>query len=110
VPLPQDKTAMGQTRKSRGVRATEEGLKKLRQAQAAQRDDEDRRLTYPSIAQKAGGMDSKTVGRFFRGEAVDRDCAIAITNALNLEITEVVDPKEWNPVEQMAGAINWREV
>jgi len=110
VPLPQNKTAMSQTRKPRGVGATEEGLKKLRQAQAAQRDDEGRRLTYPGIAQKAGGMDSKTVGRFFRGEAVDRDSAIAITNALNLEITEVVDPKEWNPAEQTADAIDWHDV
>jgi HEAT repeat protein len=55
-------------------------------------------------------MDSKTVGRFFRGEAVDRDSAIAITNALNLEITEVVDPKQWNPAEQTADAIDWHEV
>ncbi len=78
VPLPQNKTAMSQTRKPRGVWATREVLKKLRQAQAAQRDDEGRRLTYPGIAQKAGGMDSKTVGRFFRGEAVDRDSAIAL--------------------------------
>lgn len=99
VPLPQNKTAMGQTRKSRGVRATEEGLKKLQQAKAAGRDEDGKPLTYERIAEKAR-VDKKTVERFFRREAKDRDSVIAITNALNLEITEVVDPEEWNPREQ----------
>jgi hypothetical protein len=29
---------------------------------------------------------------------------------LGLEITEVVDPKEWNPGEQISEAIDWRDV
>jgi transcriptional regulator with XRE-family HTH domain len=101
---------MSQTRKPRSVRATEEGVQKLRQAKAAGRDEDGKPLTYEYIAEKAG-VEKKTVERFVReNKAVDRGYAIAITNALNLEITEVVDPKEWNPPEQTAGAINWHEV
>jgi predicted NACHT family NTPase len=100
---------MSQTRKPRGVRATEEGLKKLQQAKAAGRDEDGKPLTYERIAERAR-VDKKTVERFFRREAKDRDSAIAITNALNLEITEVVDPKEWNPAEQTADAIDWHDV
>jgi predicted NACHT family NTPase len=48
--------------------------------------------------------------RFFRGEAVARDSAIAIVQALGLEVTEVVDPNEWNPPEQTSEAINWHDV
>lgn len=101
---------MNQTRKPRGVRATEEGRQKLRQAQAAKRNDEGKRLSYENIGEKAGGIDPKTVGRFFRGEPVDRDSAIAIAQALGLKVTEVVDPNEWNPPEQTSSAIPWHSV
>jgi HEAT repeat protein len=100
---------MSQTRKSRGVRATEEGIQKLQQAKAAGRDEDGKPLTYERIAERAR-VDKKTVERFFRREAKDRDSAIAITNALNLEITEVVDPEEWNPREQTSEPIDWHEV
>jgi hypothetical protein len=98
---------MNQPRK-RSVRATEEGRQKLIQAKAAGRDD-DKALTYERIAEKAR-VDKKTVERFFRGEAKDRDSVIAIVQALGLDLNEVVDPKEWNPAEQTADAIDWREV
>ncbi len=55
-----------------------------------------KRLTYPRIAEKAL-VEKKTVERFIReGKAVDRDIAYAICQALELEITDVVDPNEWN--------------
>jgi hypothetical protein len=53
VPLPQDKTAMSQTRKPRGVRATREGLQKLQQAKATGRDEDGKALTYERIAERA---------------------------------------------------------
>ncbi len=109
MPLPQNKAAMSQTRKPRGVRATEEGLKKLQLAKAAGRDEDGKPLTYERIAERAR-VDKKTVERFFRREAKDRDSAIAIVQSLGLDIIEVVDPKEWNPPEQTAEAIDWREV
>ncbi len=107
--LTQEQTVMSQTRKPRGVRATEAGRQKLLQAKASRRNDKGKPWTYFDVA-TAAEVDEKTVQRFFRGEAKDRNYAIAIVQALDLDITEVVDPKEWNPAEQTAEAINWREV
>jgi hypothetical protein len=100
---------MSQRRKPRGVRATQEGRQKLQQAKAAGRDEDGNPLTYERIAEKAK-VDKKTVERFFRGEAKDRDSIIAIVQALGLEITEVVDPNELNPPVQTCDEINWHEV
>jgi predicted NACHT family NTPase len=100
---------MNQTRKSRGVRATEEGLKKLLQAKTAKRNDKGKPWTYFDVA-TAAEVDEKTVQRFFRGEAKDRNYAIAIVQALGLEITEVVAPKDWNPAKETSDAIDWHEV
>jgi hypothetical protein len=55
-------------------------------------------------------VSDKTVKRLFMGGAVDRYSAIAIVQALGLEVTEVVDPNEWNPPEQTSEAINWHDV
>jgi hypothetical protein len=107
--LTQEQTVMSQTRKPRGVRASEEGLKKLQQAKAAGRNEDGKPLTYERIAERAR-VDKKTVERFFRREAKDRDSAFAIVQSLGLDIIEVVDPKEWNPVESAAEGINWRDV
>ncbi|MEQ8537215.1 MAG: NACHT domain-containing protein [Coleofasciculus sp. D1-CHI-01] len=109
VPLPQEETVMAQTRKPRGISATQEGLEKLRQAKAAGQDENGKRWTNERIAQKAK-VDTKTVQRFFGGKGVDRDSVIAIVQALGLDITEVVDPKDWNPAERTSDTINWREV
>jgi len=87
---------MTPTRKPRGVSATETGKEKLKQAKAAARDDNGKPLTYELIDEKAK-IDAKTVKRFFYGNKVDRDSAIAICNALGLEVKEVVDPNDWNP-------------
>lgn len=100
---------MSQTRKPRGVRATKAGRQKLVQAKASRRNNKGKPWTYFDVA-TAAEVDEKTVQRFFRGEAKDRNYAIAIVQALDLDITEVVDPQDWNPPEETADAINWREV
>jgi HEAT repeat protein/energy-coupling factor transporter ATP-binding protein EcfA2/transcriptional regulator with XRE-family HTH domain len=67
-------------------------------------------LTYDNIAEKAGVV-KRTVERFIRGvQAVDRDKAYAICTALGLEITDVVDPDEWNYDESSNTEINWTEI
>lgn len=96
-------------RQPRSVRATQEGLQKLQQAKAAKRNDKGKPWTYFDVA-TAAEVDEKTVQRFFRGKAKDRNYAIAIVKALGLEITEIVDPKELNPPVQTYDEINWREV
>jgi len=103
---------MSQTGKSRSVSATKEGLDKVRQRRAE--------LEQPGKPDKKGWSQEdltaqayvhiSTVKRFLRGIPVDENSAIAIVQALGLEITEVVDPKDWNPAQQTSDAINWHEV
>ena len=87
MPLPQDETVMAKTRKPRSISATQEGLEKLRQAKATKRNEKGKPWTYFDIA-TAAQVDEKTVQRFFHGEPKDREYAIAIVQALGLEITE----------------------
>jgi len=100
---------MGKTRNSRSVKATEEGLQELIKAKAARRHYDGRTWTDLDIA-TAVGVSDKTVQRFFDGIGVDKASAIAIVQALGLEITEVVDPTDWNPAERTSDAIDWHEV
>ena len=103
---------MSQTGKSRSVPATKEGLDKVRQRRAE--------LEKPGKPDKKGWSQEdlaaqayvhiSTVKRFLRGIPVDENSAIAIVQALGLEITEVVAPKDWNPAKETSDAIDWREV
>ena len=87
---------MTSKRRSRSVRATEAGLKKLNNAKDANRDRTGQKLTFERIAEKAG-IDPKTVKNFFYGGGVDRSSALAIVEtALGLKITDIVDPEVWN--------------
>ncbi|HAX77758.1 MAG TPA: signal transduction protein, partial [Cyanobacteria bacterium UBA11372] len=101
---------MRETRK-RGIRATEEGRQKLTTAKAAKRNHNDKVWTYLDIATEAG-VDESTVKRFFRGDGVDRESAISICKALDLEVTDIVDPKELNPPTPTTTPteINWRDI
>jgi len=101
---------MKETRK-RGIRATEEGRKKLTTAKAAKRNHNDKVWTYLDIA-TAGEVNETTVKRFFRGEAVDRESAISICKALGLEVTDIVDANELNPPTSKLTPteIDWRDI
>ncbi|MEQ9484816.1 hypothetical protein [Coleofasciculus sp. F4-SAH-05] len=96
---------MTKTRKSRGVRATETGRQKLLQAKASRRNEKGKPWTYFDVA-TAAQVDEKTVQRFFYGKPKDREYAIAIVQALDLDITEVVDPNEWNSVTQTSASVS----
>jgi HEAT repeat protein/energy-coupling factor transporter ATP-binding protein EcfA2/transcriptional regulator with XRE-family HTH domain len=101
---------MSKERKQRGILATPTGKQKLQEAKANGRNELGRLLTYDNIAEKAGVV-KRTVERFIRGvQAVDRDKAYAICTALGLEITDVVDPDEWNYDESSNTEINWTEI
>ncbi|HEY9853368.1 MAG TPA: HEAT repeat domain-containing protein, partial [Leptolyngbyaceae cyanobacterium] len=101
---------MRETRK-RGIPATEEGRQKLTTAKAAKRNHEGKVWTYLDIA-TAAEVNETTVKRFFRGEAVDKESAISICKALDLEVTDIVDPKHLNPPTPTTTPteINWREI
>ncbi|MFB2897249.1 HEAT repeat domain-containing protein [Aerosakkonemataceae cyanobacterium BLCC-F50] len=102
---------MNSSRKPRGIPPTQNGIQKLKEAKANLKDANSKPLSYEDIAEKAG-VDEKTVGRFFRGQAVDNDSVIRIVQALNLDINEIVDPKDLNPPTPTTTPteINWREI
>jgi DNA-binding Xre family transcriptional regulator len=84
---------MIQKRKSRSVKATEDGLGKLEQAKVTKSKDTGKRWSLEDVANKAR-TDPKTVGKFFRGERVDKSTASAVCDALDLQIAEIIDDKE----------------
>jgi hypothetical protein len=91
------------TQRNRGIAATVAGLQKLREVKAAGEAD-GTRLTFEGIADRISqnsqaSVDPRTVRRFFDGKGIDRDCILAICAALGLEVTEIVDPNEWNPAK-----------
>ncbi|WP_072926111.1 HEAT repeat domain-containing protein [Microcystis aeruginosa] len=101
---------MSKERKQRGILATPTGKQKLQEAKANGRNELGKLLTYDNIAEKAV-VDKKTVERFMRRlQLIDRDNALAICQALGLEITDVVDPDEWNYDESSNTEINWTEI
>lgn len=93
---------MGETR-DRGVKATEEGIQKLKTAQASQRNAEGKRWTLRDVAIESG-VDERTVGRFLRQESnVDEGTARAICQALNVDIVEIVDFQVLSVEEDRSG-------
>lgn len=75
--------------RKRGVRATETGLTKIREAKAAGLGD-DKRLTNEVLANKAN-VSTKTVQRFLTGKKIDEGLAIAILKVLKLEPKEILE-------------------
>ena len=99
---------MGETR-DRGIPATPDGIAKLNNAKNTGKDDNGKGWIFRSIAEKADIQSHKTVERFFKGKGIDKGNAYAICQALNLEITEIVDRHEWSPPSPPATQIDWRE-
>lgn len=77
--------------RQRGLRATDKGVTKMRAAKAAGLGD-GQRLTNERLAEEAN-VSPKTVQRFLKGKGVDKDCAIAILNALNLEAQDILEDR-----------------
>src|SRR4028118_216325 len=100
---------MTQSRKNRGISATKDGIELLRSNKAV------KGWTFEKIEEKAG-VSVKTVKNFFNEARVDPDTALAITKALELTITDVVDPDDWKRVlgeakpKPTSVAPNWGEV
>lgn len=83
---------MGKKRKSRSVQATPRGIKRLEEAKANGRNELEP-FTYERIAERAK-IAARSVQRFFGGENVDRDTAIAILQVLGLSVDEVLSIEE----------------
>ncbi|MCT7956461.1 HEAT repeat domain-containing protein [Laspinema palackyanum] len=103
---------MGQKGKKNTVQAHQQGIQKLAEAKAAQRDCDGNVWTDLDIAVESG-FSEKSVERFCGGHRVLRKTAISICTALGLDVKEVVDLNDWNPPtsdEPTTNAIDWREV
>ncbi|MEP0858862.1 NACHT domain-containing protein [Trichocoleus sp. DQ-U1] len=101
---------MAEIRNRNTVQVNEAGKQKLIEGKAAKRNYEGKLWTYLDIAE-ASGVGEKTVKRFFAGQSVDLDNAIAIATALNLELAELIDPKESNPPDATPeNSIDWRDI
>ncbi|MEA5510084.1 helix-turn-helix transcriptional regulator [Crocosphaera sp. UHCC 0190] len=81
---------MAQAHKTkRSIAATPAGKRKLREAQKSKSGE---RITYEDIEELLEFHVSRsTIERFFRGKAVDIANAISITQALGLNLEEVVE-------------------
>ncbi|MBD2744483.1 HEAT repeat domain-containing protein [Coleofasciculus sp. FACHB-1120] len=103
---------MAEIRNRNTVRVNEAGKQKLIEAKAAKhiyRNYKKSIWTYLDIAE-ASGVGEKTVKRFFAGQSVDCDNAIAIALSLNLELAELIDPKSDPPPPPPENPIGWRDI
>ncbi|QHG21302.1 hypothetical protein [Nostoc sp. ATCC 53789] len=87
---------MGETRNRNSVQVNEEGQQKLKNAKSTKHNSKGRLWTYPDIAITAG-VHERTVKRLFYGQKVDWEYASAIAQALNLELTDLIDVKPTTP-------------
>lgn len=87
---------MSKPRKSRGIRASEEGLNQVRQRMAEQeKADNKKGWTQDDLAEKSGASLS-TVKRFLGRKRVDKNYAIWITQALGFELMEIIEQNDSN--------------
>ncbi|NJN10789.1 MAG: helix-turn-helix transcriptional regulator [Richelia sp. RM1_1_1] len=77
--------------RKRGVRATDNGLKKIVEAKAT-RLGGGKRLTIEKLAEESN-VSEQTVKRFLKGLRIDQDYAMVIVKALNLEYKDIIEDK-----------------
>ncbi|MEG4799991.1 HEAT repeat domain-containing protein [Microcoleus sp. ARI1-B5] len=102
---------MSKTANSSTIGLTPEGLEKVRErmAQLPKPEKPDKKgWTQEDLAKKSG-VSIDTVKRFLDKKRIRRDFISWIAQALNLEITEIVDRHEWSPPSPPATQIDWRE-
>ncbi len=102
---------MSKTANSSTIGLTPEGLEKVRErmAQLPKPEKPDKKgWTQEDLAKKSG-VSIDTVKRFLDKKRMRRDFISWIAQALNLEITEIVDRHEWSPPSPPATQIDWRE-
>jgi transcriptional regulator with XRE-family HTH domain/energy-coupling factor transporter ATP-binding protein EcfA2 len=95
------KKKTSETSSKRGIAATSEGIEKLKAAQKKAQKTDDGKVNYLSYEKIAeiSGVSKTTVERFFRGKAIDIPFAQWITQALDLELSEVADTSQFESSE-----------
>lgn len=93
--------------------ATTEGLAKIRTAKTAQRTPEGKKWTYGRIANvistAKGYISEDTVERFFRGDRVYRDNALAIAEVFGFTLEEICGQDE-PTADETTPYVGWQEV
>ena len=84
--------------KSRSISATSQGLKKVkdRMKDLERPDNQDKKGWTQEILADKSFLSLSTIKRFMKQESIDESSILSIAKALNLDILEIVDPKEWN--------------
>lgn len=95
------------------IAATTEGLAKIRTAKTAQRTPEGKKWTYGRIANvistAKGYISEDTVERFFRGDRVYRDNALAIAEVFGFTLEEICGQDE-PTADETTPYVDWQEV
>ncbi|MDM3853424.1 MAG: NACHT domain-containing protein [Aphanizomenon gracile PMC649.10] len=96
--------------KSRSISATPQGLKKVkdRMKDLERPDNQDKKGWTQEILADKSFLSLSTIKRFMKRESIDESSILSIAKALNLDILEIVDPKEWNQDNNLA--IDWLQV
>ena len=102
---------MSKTPNSSTIGLTPEGLEKVRErmTQLPKPEKPDKKGWTQEDLVKKSGVSIDTVKRFLGKKRIRRDFITWIAEALNLEITEIVDRHEWSPPSPPATQIDWRE-
>jgi DNA replication protein DnaC len=96
--------------KSRSISATSQGLKKVkdRMKDLERPDNQDKKGWTQEILADKSFLSLSTIKRFMKRESIDESSILSIAKALNLDILEIVDPKEWNQDNNLE--IDWLQV
>ncbi|MBE9251634.1 helix-turn-helix transcriptional regulator [Dolichospermum sp. LEGE 00240] len=99
--------------KSRSISATPQGLKKVkdRMKDLERPDNQDKKGWTQEILADKSFLSLSTIKRFMKRESIDESSILSIAKALNLDILEIVDPKEWNQdTSNLEIEIDWWEL
>jgi transcriptional regulator with XRE-family HTH domain/energy-coupling factor transporter ATP-binding protein EcfA2 len=96
--------------KSRSISAIPQGLKKVkdRMKDLERPDNQDKKGWTQEILADKSFLSLSTIKRFMKGESIDESSILSIAKALNLDILEIVDPKEWNQDNKLE--IDWLKI
>lgn len=96
--------------KSRSISGTPQGLKKVkdRMKDLERPDNQDKKGWTQEILADKSFLSLSTIKRFMKRESIDESSILSIVKALNLDILEIVDPKEWNQDNNLE--IDWLKI
>ena len=80
-------------------------LKELKSDIANPRN-QDRAISFIDMAAEIRGINEKKIREFFDGQPIDSYYVVKICGFLNVDVTEIVDPEEWNRLQNSVNPHN----